>query len=281
MSTTITQIKELRERTGVGMNKCKEALEACSGNIDEAIDYLRKQGVAQAVKKEGRETKEGAIGIFQNDDALALVELNAETDFVVKGDIFQNFLSSLAQRAAEERVQSAEELMQKASKNEKGMTLDEERAVVIQSIGENIQVKRVKTYEKKANHSYGAYSHMGGKIACMTEIQGAEDQAELAREVAMHSAAARPEFLNPESVPESAIEKERDIAKAQMEGKPEHLIENILKGKVNAYFKQVCLSEQEFIKDSKLSIKQLLEKEGKAKGQTLSLTAFERWEIGG
>jgi len=157
-------IKELRDRTGLGMGKCKEALEETNGNIDDAITKLRKEGMASAVKKEGRETKEGIITSAQTQDWLGIVEINAETDFVVKNDRFKEFLHNIAEEVAKTHPSSLETFLRQKYSKEPNLSIDEYRATVVQTIGENIQIKRVATVKKDANHSIGVYSHLGAKL---------------------------------------------------------------------------------------------------------------------
>ena len=169
---TAEMVKELRERTGVGMGKCKEALDEAGGDMEKAIDILRKKGMASAVKKEGRETKEGIIAIAETSDDIALVELNAETDFVVQNDKFKQFAQAIAKQAARTKPASLEVFLSQPSDQDKTVTVDQYRAIVMQSIGENIRIKRIEIFPKASNKSLGIYSHMGGKIVTLVEIDG-------------------------------------------------------------------------------------------------------------
>lgn len=269
-------IKSLRERTGIGMAKCKQALEAANGDIEQAIADLRKAGMASAVKKEGREAKEGTIGIATQGPRIALVEVNSETDFVVKNDSFQKFVNDLATLAVKTQPKNLEAFLAQASEQESGITVDEWRLTKIQEIGENIQIRRLAIFEGSDALSVGVYSHMGGKIATVVEITGSGDQQKLAEQVAMHVAAASPEYTTSEEVPADVIAHEKDIARAQMKGKPESMIEKILEGKMNAFYTQVCLDAQPFIKDDKMTVGELVAKEGKE----LKLKSFIRWQVG-
>ncbi len=277
---TAEMIKELRERTGVGMGKCKEALEASMGNMDLAIDNLRKSGMASAVKKEGRETKEGTIKVGENSASVVLVEVNAETDFVVKNEKFQEFATSLLTEVkAGSPVTVQEFLKQKYSKDPQH-TIDEVRASIVQTLGENIQIKRVEIFNKKANCSIGFYSHMGGKLVTLVEIEGSPSEQALAKEIAMHIAAEAPEYLAPEEIPQRILEHEKEIAKAQIKGKPENIVDKIVEGKLKAFYDQVCLLHQHFVKDPSTTIKQLVEKRGKEVNKALKVTQFLRWKVG-
>nr|MCH9703775.1 translation elongation factor Ts [Chlamydiota bacterium] len=215
---TAQMLKELRERTGVGMGKCKEALTESGGDIEQAIANLRKKGMASAVKKESRETNEGVIAIFENEGQVAIVEVNAETDFVVKNERFQQFATEMAEEVCKTAPATVDAFMQQQSSSDSSMTIDELRSVTVQSLGENIQIKRFEIFPKKADHSIAVYSHMGGKLVTMIEIAGASDQEALAKEIAMHVAAEAPEYISSSEVPERVIEHEKEIARAQVQG---------------------------------------------------------------
>lgn len=279
-AVTAAMIKDLRDRTGVGMGKCKEALEEAKGDMDLAIANLRKSGMASAVKKEGRETKEGMIGVADNGKTVAFVEVNAETDFVVKNERFHEFLKNIAEEVAKTAPASLEAFLQQKYSKEPSLTIDQYRATVVQTIGENIQIKRLKTLTKNANHSVGTYSHMGGKIVTAVEITGSGSEEAVAKDIAMHIAAASPEFLNPESVPADIIANERDIAKGQIQGKPANIVDKIVDGKLNAFYDAQCLTRQKYIKDDSVTIIDLVNKRGKEAGKPLVLASFIRWVVG-
>lgn len=277
---TPAMIKELRDRTGVGMGKCKEALEQALGDMDLAIDNLRKAGIAGAVKKEGRATNEGMIAAADNGKTIAIVEVNAETDFVVKNDLFQKFLQNIAEEVAATKPASLEEFMQQKYSKDSGLTIDQYRATVIQTIGENIQVRRLKVIPKSGDKSFGVYNHLGGKILTLVEITGSGDQEQLAKDIAMHVAAAAPEFLSPDRVPAETISHEKEIAKGQVKGKPENIVDKIVEGKLNAYYDTVCLTRQKYIRDDEFSIADIVNKKGKEVNKPLVVTDFIRWSVG-
>ena len=283
MSQKITaeMIKELRERTNVAMNKCKEALEHSGGDMEKAIDYLRKSGMASAVKKEGRETNEGAIGYAESPATVALIEVNAETDFVTQNEKFRHFLRDICVEAAETKPASLEAFLQQPLRKDKSMTIDQYRASIVQSLGENIKVRRMELIQKSPNTSIGIYSHMNGKIVCVVELVGEERQEALARDIAMHAAAEAPEYVRPEDVPAAAKEREEEVARAQIQGKPANMIDKIVEGKIKAFYDQVCLLNQKYVKDNAISIMQLLEQEGKRLGKKLDIRRFHRWKVGG
>jgi len=277
---TATMIKELRERTGVGMGKCKEALEEAKGDMELAIANLRKAGMASAVKKESRTANEGMISVFENKDRVAIVEVSAETDFVVKNERFQEFLKNIAEEIAKTNPASLEAFLKQKSSKEPSLTIDELRATIVQAIGENIQIKRFIVIPKVSDKSIGTYSHQGGKIVTLVEITGSNGEEALAKDIAMHVAAAAPEYLSAEKVPESIIASEKDIAAGQMQGKPANMMEKIIEGKLKAYYDQVCLVNQKYIKNDQLTIEELVKQHGKANGKTLIVSNFIRWNVG-
>jgi len=277
---TAQMLKELRERTGVGMGKCKEALTEAGGDIEKAIANLRKAGMASAVKKESRETNEGLIYIFENAGQVAFVEVNAETDFVVKNDRFQEFARNIAEEICATAPATLDAFLQQSYSKDSKLTIDQYRALTIQALGENIQIKRFDLFPKKANHSIATYSHMGGKLVTMIEIAGASGEEALAKEIAMHVAAESPEYISSDEVPQHVLEHEKDIARAQIKGKPENMIEKILTGKLQAYFNQVCLLNQKFVKNNDVTVAELVANRGKELGKELKISQFLRWGIG-
>lgn len=281
MTQTITasQVKELRDRTGVGMSKCKEALEEAKGNMDEAIAILRKAGMASAVKKQGRETNEGVVCAKETADVVAFCEINAETDFVVKNERFQEFCKNIVEEIATTKPASLEGFLAQHYSKDPALTIDQYRSLIIQTIGENIQISRLAVWQKPKDHSVGIYSHMGGKILTAVEVT-APQEVDLARDVAMHAAAASPEFLAPQDIPQETIEKEREIAKGQVQGKPAQIMDKIVDGKINAYYDQVCLARQKFVKDTSMTVDAHVQQRAKASGKPIALTRFLRWSVG-
>jgi len=273
-------VKELRERTGVGMGKCKEALEAAKGDINEAIDILRRTGMASAVKKESRDTNEGVCVALEDASHVLLAEFRAETDFVVQNDRFKAFVKNVTHDALHHHVHSVEALMSLKCSHHPVITIDEYRAEQIQSLGENIKISKIELLHKAKDHSYGYYTHMGGKILTLVEIQGDAHQQELAKAIAMHVAAEAPDYLNPEDVSQEIIEKETEIAKSQVIGKPEQVQEKIVQGKLNSFYDQYCLNRQKYVRDNALSVKQVVDEAAKKIGKNLSIVRFYRWQIG-
>lgn len=280
MTVTASMIKELRDRTGVGMGKCKEALEQAKGDMELAISNLRKAGIASAVKKEGRSTNEGKIATAEENGCVALVEVNAETDFVAKNEKFLHFLENLAKDAAQTSPVSLDAFLQQKYSKDSELTIDQYRATLVQTIGENIQIRRVETVKKGSDRSIGVYSHLGGKIVTLVEISGSSSEDALAKDIAMHVAAAAPEYLSPDQVPEEMINREKDVAKGQVKGKPENIMEKIVAGKLNAFFDAVCLVKQKYIRDDALTIEQLVAARAKETGKPLVVSRFIRWSVG-
>lgn len=281
MSQAITAalIKELRELTGVGMAKCKEALEKSGGDIQLAIDNLRKAGIAGAVKKEGRATNEGMIAFYAADSQVAVVEIKAETDFVVRNERFQQFATEIAKLIATSTPANLEELAQLPYPNE-NLTVDQYRSTLMQTLGENIQLCRFQIFPKDENSSVGVYSHLGGKILSAVTADGSGDQEQLCKDIAMHIAASSPEYLSPESVPQDVIDRERSVAEAQVVGKPAQIIDKIIAGKLDAFYDTNCLLRQKYLRDDQVTIAQLVEKRAKEIGKPLQLVNFIRWNVG-
>lgn len=251
------KIKILREKTGAGMVDCKKALDETGGDIEKAVELLRKKGIAKAAKRGERETNEGIVLVETSDDNSEgfLLEINAETDFVVKNDKFQAYAKDLMIIFKEKKSASLEDLMAEAMAEG---TAQEVLDNLSGTIGEKMAVKRIE-YIKNEEGQVAPYSHMGGKIGVLVSFDSKVDEA-LAKDVAMHVAAAAPSYLNPEDVPMEEIEKEKEIYAEQLkkEGKPEEIIDKILVGKVKKYQEEVCLNKQEYIKDDKKKVEEVL-----------------------
>lgn len=277
---TAELIKELRERTGVGMGKCKEALVLSGGDMEKAIDHLRKAGMAAGVKKEGRETKEGLILVGEDKNTLVLAEANAETDFVAQNDRFKHFLHDVVKQALETKPKTLADFLQQAYYKDKSITIDQYRNLIIQALGENIQLRRMEILHKHPNSSYGIYSHMGGKLVVLVEIEGAQDQEGIAKEIGMHIAAENPDYLKPEEIPPHVLAREEEIARSQVQGKPANILDKIVAGKIKAFSDQVCLVNQKYVKDNTVTVQQFLDICSKKIGKPLSIRCFWRWKVG-
>ena len=245
MEITASMVKELREKTGAGMLDCKKALSECDGNIDNAIDWLREKGISKAAKKADRIAAEGLAQIVINGNNAIVLEVNSETDFVAKNPEFVSLVDTIANAILNSNVSTVEEAL---TVNVDGATIESLITEKTATIGEKLSFRRFKKVTKTDSQVFGSYIHMGGKIAVLTVLEGANE--EVAKEVAMHSAAMRPAYVKSSDVPTDVLEKEKEIMRAELanEGKPADKIENILVGKVNKYYEEVCLENQIFVK---------------------------------
>ena len=269
---TVALVKELRERTGAGMMDCKKALSAVEGDMDKAIDFLREKGLAAAAKKAGRIAAEGVVGSFISADGKigAVVEVNCETDFVAKTDNFKALVEKIAAHIVATKPADLEALM--ASELD-GQTVEALVTASVAKIGEKISVRRFALYEAPEG-VVAAYIHGGGKIGVLVEFKGGN--AELGKDVAMHIAAANPAYLDRTQVPAAELEHEKEVLseQAKNEGKPEKIIEKMVLGRINKYYKEVCLIDQEFVKDPDQSVGKLL------KANDAEVLAFTRFQLG-
>lgn len=279
-SFSMDTLKALRQQTGVGLTKCKEALEECKGDLEAAVVYLRKLGLASAGKKEHRETKEGVIAAKTDSRGTALVEVNVETDFVANNSVFRHFVDSLVEDVLNNKVSDVESLNKLTSSQDPSLTVDELRAVTMQTVGENIRINRVAYKPKASEESVGIYSHGNGKAVSIVILSGDANQEALAKDIAMHIVAAQPQFLSKESVPAEILEREKEVIASQIQGKPAAVLEKIVSGKLNTFFQEVCLLEQAFIKNPDQTIQQLLAAVQPAGSQPLGVEEFMLWKIG-
>ena len=269
---TAALVKELRERTGAGMMDCKKALAACEGDMDKAIDFLREKGLAAAAKKAGRIAAEGVVVSFVCSEcgAGAIVEVNCETDFVAKTDNFKALVASIAKHIVKTNPADLDALL--ASEMD-GKSVNDVVTEAIAKIGEKITVRRFARYENK-DGVVAAYIHMGGKIGVLVNMNGGSQ--ELGKDVAMQVAAANPSYLDRKQVPTAELDHEKEVLaeKAKNEGKPQNIIEKMLVGQVNKYYKQVCLVDQDFVKDDSLTVGKLL------KQNNAEVVEFTRFQMG-
>ncbi|KPK33220.1 MAG: elongation factor Ts [Chlamydiae bacterium SM23_39] len=279
-SITNEMIKELRAKTGVSISKCKNALVRAEGSIEKAIEILRKEGITAGISKAYKTANEGLIGCSEKDNFISIVEINTETDFVAQNEKFKAFLIDIAEQITKKLPSSLEELLSQKFIVDESMTVDEYKNILIQQFGENIQIKRMKLIEKIKNASYGIYIHMGGKIVSIVEIEGAEDQTVLAKDIAMHVAAESPRYLQPEEIEKDVLEKEKEIAFSQVKDKPPHIKDKIVEGKIKAFYDEVCLLRQKFIKDPSVTIKEVIEKISKDINKAILIKRFWCWKIG-
>lgn len=265
---TAKEVKELREKTGAGMLDCKKALENCEGSIDKACDWLREKGIAKAAKKESRIAAEGLCQIKVDGNVAVILEVNSETDFVAKNADFVNFVDYLAEQILTHDVTTMEDVL---AINDNGETVNDKLVALVAKIGEKISFRRFEKITKSDDEVFGAYKHMGGKIGVVVVVKGANE--EVAKDVAMQAAAMNPTALRRDGVPSEVVEKESHIIKEQVmaEGKPEEIAEKMVAGRLNKFYKEVCLEEQAFIKDSGLSVLDYVKNNG---GEICSMTRF-------
>src|SRR5690625_5128301 len=274
MAITAKMVKELRDRTGAGMMDCKKALEETNGDIEKAIDYLRETGVAQAAKKADRIAAEGSTYIEIVDNKAVLIEVNCETDFVTKNEVFQQLLVDIAKHIINNDPENLETALNQtyASTNE---TLEAHINAMIAKIGEKISLRRFTVLEKESTDTFGEYTHMGGRIGVLTLLTGTTD-AEVAKDVAMHAAAVNPKYTSRDEVPEEEVNREREVLKTQAlnEGKPEHIVEKMVEGRLGKFYEDICLLEQAFVKDPDVTVEKFVKK------ADAHVKTFVRYEVG-
>jgi elongation factor Ts len=273
MAITASLVKELRERTGAGMMECKKALTETGGDIDAAIELMRKSGQAKAAKKASRVAAEGLVVIRLSEDGkqAAMVEVNCETDFVAKDANFSSFADAVTERVLETDVTDVTELVQQPLHKGEDTTIETAREALVAKIGENMTVRRF--VRIATSGTIGAYRH-GTRIGVLVDMEGGD--ADLAKDVAMHIAASNPLCVSADEVPGNKLEKEREIFRAQAaeSGKPDNIIEKIIEGRVRKYLEEVTLLGQPFVKDPDTSVAKLLEKAG------AKVVGFRRFEVG-
>ncbi len=271
MAITAALVKELRERTGAGMMECKKILTETNGDIDLAIEELRKRGAAQADKKAGRIAAEGTIVTLVDGDTAVTVEVNSETDFVAKDENFVSFANQVAAAVLANKPADVEALA--ACEAADGQSVEEARQALIAKIGENISVRRFEIIHAGDGELLGAYQH-GNKIAVLTKLNGGT--AELAKDIAMHVAASNPVCVSADDVPAELLQKEREIftAQAAESGKPAEIMEKMVEGRIGKYLKEVTLLGQAFVKDPDQSVEKLLN------SHSAGVVQFVRYEVG-
>ena len=271
---TASLVKELREKTGAGMMDCKKVLTETDGDMEKAIELLRERGIAKAAKKSGRVAAEGLVEAYISEDGKvgAIVEVNSETDFVAKNDEFKTFVMNVPKQVVEKNPKDVEELLNQEAIFEAGKTVNEALVGKIATIGENLSIRRFARFESKG--LLESYIHGDGKIAVL--INMTKGEKELAKDLCMQIAAARPEYLNEQSVPAERVEKEKEILKVQTmnEGKPEQIAEKIVQGRIRKFFEEICLVDQVFVKDSNMKVSELL------KQKDAEIAEFARFEKG-
>ncbi len=275
MNITASQVKELRDATNVSMMDCKRALQEAEGDMDKAVKLLRERGMAVAAKKASRVAKNGKIAAKVSDDGKTgiMIEVNCETDFVTRNEIFQKFVVDMTDKAMEIEGDVAE-------------TVKDDVTAAIAEIGENIVLRKSERFVAE-NGAVASYIHMGGTVGVLVEFGLGKDETATAEEfkalgldICLHVAAANPMSLDRSGIPENLVEDEKSLFAKQVEGKPENIVEGILKGKLNKFYSKVCLLEQGFVKEDKVSITELLETKGKELGDTITIKRYVRWQLG-
>ena len=285
---TSAMVKELRERTSAGMMDCKKALVESDGDMEKAIEWLREKGLSQAAKKASRIAAEGAVAQYMNEDASVgvIVEVNCETDFVANTDNFKSFANSVAKHIALANPADVDELLTQKYDDDQSKTISDMISDATVAIGEKISVRRFERYETTGVIS--TYIHLGGKVGVMVEVDAdgegrlQDDVKTFAHDLALQIAAAKPEAVRREEVDTTKLEKEKEILRAQAlnEGKPEKIVERMVEGRIEKYYKEVCLLEQPFVKDGDKNIKGLMAEIAKEAGATLDIVSFSRCERG-
>ena len=254
-----SDVKELRERTGAGMLDCKKALDACEGDMDKAIDWLREKGISKAAKKEGRIAAEGVCVVKAEGSNAVILEVNSETDFVAQNKEFLDFTNYLADVLLKNDATTVEDALKI---NDGGETIGDKLINLTAKIGEKLSLRRFEKVTKTDDEVFGTYTHMGGKIGSLVVLKGAN--SDVAKDVCMHIAAMAPVCLNKEDVPADMIEHEKTVITEQVmnEGKPQERALKMVNGRINKFYKEICLADQEFIKDSSVNVSTYVKNNG-------------------
>lgn len=273
MAITAQLVKELREKTGAGMMDCKKALVETNGDIDAAIDYLREKGLSSAGKKADRIAAEGTTYILVEGNEAVILEVNAETDFVAKNDQFKELVQSLAKQLLEAKPESVEAALE--VKNAEGVSVADQISSAVATIGEKITLRRFEVKTKTDADAFGSYLHMGGRIGVLVVLEGSTDEI-AAKDVAMHIAAINPKYVSREEVSAEEVDRERKVLTEQAlnEGKPENIVAKMVEGRLGKFFEQICLLDQQFVKDSDKKVRDFIKSTGG------NVTSFVRYEVG-
>lgn len=264
-------VKELREKTGAGMLDCKKALEATNGDLEAAVDWLREKGISKAAKKAERIAAEGTAAILVDNNKAVIVEVNSETDFVAKNEEFKELVNVILNTIINNDVKTVEEALELETGSGKINDLIIEKT---SKIGEKLSLRRFEVVTKNDDEVFGSYIHMGGKIAVLTVVKNVAE--EVAKDVSMHAAAMRPLYVRRTDVPSEVIEKEKSILKEQAinEGKPAEIAEKMVEGRIQKYYKEVCLEEQEFVRNGDINVATFVKDNGG------SIVTMVRYEVG-
>lgn len=269
MEVTASLVKDLREKSGAGMMDCKKALSECNGDIDAAMDYLREKGIAKAEKKGSRIAAEGLANIYIEGNKAVILEVNSETDFVSKNEEFTNMIDTIGNALLKSNATTLEKALEVSTEER---TIGDLIIAKTAKIGEKLSFRRMEVVTKNSDEVFGSYLHMGGKIAVLSVLKGANE--EVAKDVSMQSAAMKPSYVFISDVPEEVVNKEREVLKEQSmnEGKPADIAEKMVEGRIKKFYKEICLAEQAFIKDGDISVNTYVTNNG---GEILKMIRYE------
>ena len=301
MEINAQMVKALRDKTGIGFNKCREALTSCEGDVDKAVEFLRKKGLETAAKKSSRDAKDGLVRIAVNakNTTGAILEVNCESDFVARTEAFQGYTETLIKQLLESNDMGSVTTQESDNKigafleskysGDESHTVESMLKATIAQIGENMLMRRLARFDLSGQAGYvGSYSHMGGKIGVLVELHcgkpetgGNADLHQLAKDLCMQVAASNPICLSRDDMPADAVGKEREIYREQVKGKPDNVIDKIVEGKLNKlFYADKCLLEQPFVKEPKTKVKALVDEKSKALGDEIKVVRFARYELG-
>ena len=291
MAITAAMVKELREMTGAGMMDCKKALTEADGNMEKAVEVLREKGLAASAKKAGRIASEGMVEIFLSEDNKvgAIVEVNSETDFVAKNQVFRDYVAAVAKQAAESTAADIDAFFDEKWALDTQFTVREALSQQVAVIGENLNIRRFERYTKAQAGKLVSYIHGGGRIGVMIELaceNEAEELVELGKNIAMQIAALNPKFITEADVPAEFIAKETEILTAQAMNdpknakKPENIIAKMIEGRLKKELKEMCLVEQPYVKDTDMTVQQYIDSVAKVVGAPISIARIVRFETG-
>ncbi len=291
MAITAAMVKELREMTGVGMMDCKKALAETDGDMEKAVELLREKGLAASAKKAGRIASEGMVEIYLSDDNKigAIVEVNSETDFVAKNQVFRDYVAAVAKQASASSAKDMDEFFAEKWNQDEQFTVKEALSQQVAVIGENLNIRRFEKYEKTGSGKLVSYIHGGGRIGVLIELaceKEADALVELGKNVAMQIAALNPKFITEKDVPQDFIDKETEILTVQAKNdpknanKPDNIIEKMIVGRLKKEMKEFCLVEQPYVKDGDLTVQKYIDSVAKEVGAPIEITRFVRFETG-
>ena len=291
MAITAAMVKELREMTGAGMMDCKKALTEADGNMEKAVEVLREKGLAASAKKAGRIASEGMVEIFLSEDNKvgAIVEVNSETDFVAKNQVFRDYVAAVAKQAAESTAADIEAFFEEKWALDEQFTVKEALSQQVAVIGENLNIRRFERYTKAQAGKLVSYIHGGGRIGVMIELaceNEADELVELGKNIAMQVAALNPKFIKESDVPAEFIAKETEILTVQAKNdpknakKPDNIIAKMIEGRLKKELKEFCLVEQPYVKDTDMTVKQYIDSVAKVVGAPIEISRIVRFETG-